>query len=270
MASPTNRRESPHKLSVSVFKERHRCAGLRCLPSHFRARQKRNSKLLRSFRQPPRFFISRCRRRPEPASSHPVFQPASAARGRILLSRFWPSTPSNFLFSRYRRPGDPAPSQPVFSTGTRCEGGASLLSRFWPSTPSNFLFSRCRRPVEISFFAARLSTGARCEGGASYCLVTGRQHRREIFFRVRFDREKHGYFFATRKPSFRGRRVNLQEPERGSKIFFDWQSALEVLPKALGICYGEIAKPRLAPLRCTRSLAYPPGTGGPVQARASS
>ena len=62
------------------------------------ARQKRNSKLLRSFRQPLRFSISRCRRRPDQLPSNQFYNRHPLRRGRILLSHFFPSTPSNVLF----------------------------------------------------------------------------------------------------------------------------------------------------------------------------
>lgn len=51
----------------------------------------------------------------------------------------------------------------------------------WLSSPSSFYF---RSVVSrISFFAARFSCGVRGEGGASYCLVSGRQALRILYFR---------------------------------------------------------------------------------------
>ena len=143
---------SPHTnylfqfLKSVAFERRCRCAV---------ARQKRNSKLLRSFRQPLDFllrgvggdpnqlprnqFFNRhplrggasyclvsCRqplrifyfRGIDDSSNQrlrsPFFNRRPLRRRRILLSRFWPSTPSNFLFSRCRRPVGAVSSQPVF------------------------------------------------------------------------------------------------------------------------------------------------------------
>ena len=107
---------SPHTSYLLIFKERCRCAV---------ARQKRNFKLLLSFRQPPRFSFRGDQLRPNQLPRSPFFQPASAARWRILLSVFLPSTPSNFLFSRCRRPVNFSFFAARLSTGARCEGGAS-------------------------------------------------------------------------------------------------------------------------------------------------
>jgi len=132
LASPTNRRESPHKLSVSVFKERHRCAGLRCLPSCFRCRQKRNSNLLFSFRQSPRFLFrgnQLANQAPRVRFAAPFLKRHPLRGRRILLSRFWPSTPFEFLFSKCWRPVESASPQPVFQPAPAAKG-AHITHRF--------------------------------------------------------------------------------------------------------------------------------------------
>src|SRR5690606_19472206 len=53
LASPTNRRESPHKLPVRFLKSVTDALGCRCLPRCFRPGQKRNFKPIFSLRQSP-------------------------------------------------------------------------------------------------------------------------------------------------------------------------------------------------------------------------
>lgn len=207
---------SPHTsylfqfLKSAAFLRRCRCAV---------ARQKRNSKLLRSFRQPPRFFISRCRRRFEPASSHPVLQPASAARGRILLSRFWPSTPSNVLFFEVLATCRTSSFAARLSTGAHCEGGASYCLVAGRQAPRIFYFrgvdDRSNQLLRSPSFNRRLLRRGRI-------LLFGYRAStpRVNFFSSAFRLRKTWLFLRHAKTVFRGRRVNLQEPQRGSKNFF--------------------------------------------------
>jgi hypothetical protein len=198
LASPTNRRESPHKLSVSVFKER------RLLEAAAVARWLGRSGTLSCFVRfvnPSIFYFEAS------ASFRTSFLASSFAtgircEGAHLTVSFSAVNPFEFFIFEVLPTRSNQLLRRLFSTSTRCEGGASYCLVFCRQPPSNFLFSRCWRPVRISFSAARFSTGARCEGGASYCLVTGRQHPAWNFFQVRFARGKHGYFFATSKPVF--------------------------------------------------------------------
>jgi hypothetical protein len=198
LASPTNRRESPHKLSVSVFKER------RLLEAAAVARWLGRSGTLSCFVRfvnPSIFYFEAS------ASFRTSFLASSFAtgircEGAHLTVSFSAVNPFEFFIFEVSTSASIQLLRRLFFNQHPLRRRRILLSRFLSSSPSNFLFSRRWRPVEFSVFAARLSTGARCEGGASYCLVTGRQHPAWNFFPVRFARGKHGYFFATSKPYF--------------------------------------------------------------------
>ena len=118
--------------------------GFRCLSMHFRARQKRNFKLLFSFRQPPRFLF-RGDQLVEPSSPRPlrgaVLKRHPLRGRRILLSRFWPSTPFEFLFSKCWRSVESASSQPVFQPAPAAKG-AHITHRFQGVNTCRKLFFR--------------------------------------------------------------------------------------------------------------------------------
>ena len=111
------------------------------------ARQKRNFKLLLSFRQPLDFVSRGVGGDSNQLLRTPFFNRYPLRRRRILLSRFWPSTPSIFYSRGVGDRSNQLLRSPSFDRRP-LRRRRILLCRFLPSTPSNFLFSRCRRPVE--------------------------------------------------------------------------------------------------------------------------
>ena len=112
------------------------------------ARQKRNFKLLRSFRQPPRFH----------------FEVSAATRTSFFATRFSTGirceggasyclvsgrqAPRNFLFFEVLAAGRISFSAARFTTGARCEGGASYCLVTGRQHPSWVFFRRAFRSID--------------------------------------------------------------------------------------------------------------------------
>jgi hypothetical protein len=156
--------------------------GFRCLPLHFRARQKRNCKLLRSFRQPPRFLISRCRRRLEPASSQPVLHPVSAAKGAHLTASFLAVNPFEFFI--FRGVGDQSNQflRSPFFNRRPLRRRRILLSRLLPSSPSNFLSFEMLSAVDSVPSQPVFQPAPAAKGAHLTVWLQGVNTPREIFF----------------------------------------------------------------------------------------
>ena len=118
-----------------------RC-GFRCLPLHFRAGQKRNSKLLFPFRQHPRFYFA------VPAASQTSFFATRFSTGirceggasYCLVSGRQP--PSNFYFRSVGDRSNQLLRSPFFNRRP-LRRGRILLIDFRGSTPVENFFSRC-------------------------------------------------------------------------------------------------------------------------------
>lgn len=116
------------------------------------ARQKRNFKLLLSFRQPLDFLTSSCQLTPNQLPRSPFCNRRPLRGRRILLSRFWPSSPSNFLFSRRWRPVESASSQPVLQPAPAAKGAHITVWFQGVNTCCEFFFE-CVSDCENRLFA---------------------------------------------------------------------------------------------------------------------
>jgi len=133
---------SPHTSYLFQFLKSFTVAlGFRCSPSHFRARQKRNSKMFRSFRQPLDFHLKAS------ASTRTSFLTSRLAtgircEGAHLTASFLAVNPLEFFYFRGVRDLSEQLLRKPFFNRRPLRRRRILLSRCWPSTPSNFLFSR--------------------------------------------------------------------------------------------------------------------------------
>jgi hypothetical protein len=103
-------------------------------------------------------------------------------RGRILLPRFLPSTPSNFLFFEVLATCRTSSFAARLSTGAHCEGGASYCLVCCRQAPRIFYLSRSRRPVESVPSQPVFQPAPAAKGAHLTVWLQGVNTPREIFF----------------------------------------------------------------------------------------